>query len=112
LVKMLKVVDKPWGREVWFAHEDEYAGKLLEVKAGERLSLQYHRVKKETIYVLKGEVEVVLGDEEMTLSENDVFTIKPGVKHRFKALSDVVLVEVSTPELDDIVRLSDDYGRE
>jgi quercetin dioxygenase-like cupin family protein len=108
---MLKKVEKPWGREIWFAHEKEYAGKLLEITAGRRLSHQFHRVKKETIYVLKGELEVLFGGEELVLREKDVLTIHPGVKHRFAALSDVILVEVSTPELDDVVRIEDDFGR-
>jgi len=108
---MLKVVEKPWGREIWFAHEREYAGKILEVDFGERLSLQYHKVKKESLYVFSGEVEVLLGDEKRVIKEGESFTINPGTKHRFKALTDVKLIEVSTPELDDVVRIEDDYGR-
>ncbi|MBD3388740.1 MAG: cupin domain-containing protein [Candidatus Altiarchaeales archaeon] len=107
----MKVVDKPWGREIWFAVEDEYVGKIIEVKKGERLSLQFHEEKKETMYLLEGRMALTFGDEELELAEGESITIKPGVKHRINALSDVKVVEVSTPQVEDVIRLEDDYGR-
>lgn len=107
----VNVVEKPWGREIHFAIEDEYIGKILEVENGKRLSLQHHEKKKETFFVFSGELELTLGEEKVTLSEGSSVTIKPGVKHRVHALSDVKIFEVSTPHLDDVVRFEDDHGR-
>lgn len=114
-----KRVDKPWGHEVWWAHTDRYVGKLLHVKAGESLSLQYHNVKDETIMVLSGtllfEVGPAGGEGELRRVEmkpSDVYHITPGTRHRMTGVTDCDLVEVSTPELDDVVRLEDRYGRE
>ncbi|MFC2154674.1 cupin domain-containing protein [Candidatus Altiarchaeota archaeon] len=111
MISKPRIVDKPWGRELWLAHEQEYALKILEVKKGERLSLQYHKEKKESIYVYKGKMRLVLGEEEMEMCEGDVVTVEPGVKHRMRALDDLVLIEASTPQLDDVVRIEDDYNR-
>lgn len=108
---MPEVVEKPWGREIWFAHEREYAGKILEVNEGERLSLQYHEKKKETMYVLSGEMKLTLDGEERVLREGDSVTINPGQKHRIEAVTPVRIAEVSTPQLDDVVRIEDDYER-
>jgi mannose-6-phosphate isomerase len=109
-------VDKPWGHELWFAHTDRYAGKLLHVKAGHRLSVQYHEQKDETSYLLFGRLVLSQGAEPTTLSEREigpgaVWRNEPGVVHTIEALDDTVVLEVSTPELDDVVRLSDRYGR-
>ncbi len=108
-------VDKPWGHELIWAHTDRYVGKILFVRAGCRLSLQYHRQKDETFLVLEGEAEFSLdkGDGPVVtlLKEGDVVRVQPGQVHRTLAVTDVRLVEVSTPELDDVVRLGDDYGR-
>lgn len=107
----VKVVEKPWGREIHLAAEDEYVGKILEVKAGGRLSLQYHKKKKETMYVLSGRMKLTLGDETQVVGEGTSVTIKPGDRHRVEAIEDVRIIEVSTSDLDDVVRVEDDYGR-
>lgn len=114
-------VDKPWGHEIRWAINDKYLGKLLFVKQGNRLSKQYHKVKDETIYVLEGELMLELGphmsvpDQESireVVKQGESRRIHPGVIHRFCAeKGDVVLIEVSTPEIDDVVRLQDDYKR-
>ncbi|MDA8146745.1 MAG: cupin domain-containing protein [Thermaerobacter sp.] len=107
----MRVVPKPWGREVWWAQTDRYVGKIIEVRRGESLSLQYHRVKLETMYFQSGEAELVLGDETRRVGPGDAVTIPPGTRHRLTALSDLTLFEVSTPEVEDVVRLEDRYGR-
>jgi mannose-6-phosphate isomerase-like protein (cupin superfamily) len=107
----VKVVGKPWGRELWLALEDEYAGKVLEVRKGCRLSLQHHVRKKESMFVLSGSVKLSVDGKDLVLKEGDCITIEPGDVHRLEALSDARVVEFSTPELDDIVRHEDDYGR-
>ena len=106
-----KVVDKPWGREVWYAVTDRYAGKVLEVNAGHQLSLQYHERKHETWMLYSGLMEVTLGDERFELAPGEAVEVPPGVVHRMRAIADSVLLEVSTPDLDDVVRVEDDYGR-
>lgn len=108
--------DKPWGREIWFANLSGYVGKILEVKKGKRLSLQYHQVKTETQYVLSGKVKLTVGKDkndlqEIILNAGDKYDIFPYTIHRVEALEDAQIFEVSTPELEDIVRLEDDYGR-
>jgi len=108
---VINVVGKPWGREIHFAVEDKYVGKILEVKAGHRLSHQYHRRKKETMYVLEGRVRLTLGDEVEVIGRGMSVTLKPGVRHRVEALEDARIIEVSTSHLDDVVRLEDDHGR-
>ncbi|MBI5629853.1 MAG: cupin domain-containing protein [Elusimicrobia bacterium] len=109
---MIKVVEKPWGRELWFAQNKKYAGKILVVEKGRRLSLQYHKLKRETLYVLKGRLQLELGGRKKTLEAGSAFDVPPKTVHRFAAPSGrVTLVEVSTPEVWDVVRLSDDYGR-
>jgi mannose-6-phosphate isomerase-like protein (cupin superfamily) len=109
-------VDKPWGHELIWARTDRYVGKILFVRAGEALSLQYHRVKDETIMVLSGRMQLTSfaeGDEPRTreLAVNEPFHITPGLRHRMVAIEDCHIVEVSTPELDDVIRLEDRYGR-
>jgi len=106
-----KVVDKPWGREVWFAHTDRYAGKVLEVEAGHRLSLQKHRVKHETLYLRSGRMRFTRDDETFEWEPGERVEIPPGTVHRMEAVEDSEIFEVSTPELDDVVRLEDDYER-
>ncbi|MCP3979965.1 MAG: cupin domain-containing protein [bacterium] len=109
-------VDKPWGYELRFVCTDRYAGKLLFIKAGSQLSLQYHNQKDEAFLVHEGTLELVLGqgdDQRVeTLGPGESRHITPGTVHRFRAVSDVTMFEVSTPELDDVVRLEDDFGRE
>jgi mannose-6-phosphate isomerase len=110
-------VEKPWGHELIWALSEDYAGKLLSVNAGHELSLQFHREKDESWYVLEGRLELQFaGAGEKTMSTEVVtpgaaFRIRPGTVHRVRALVDSVIVEVSTPELDDVVRLEDSYGR-
>jgi len=111
-----RLVSKPWGHEEIWAETDAYVGKRLVISAGERLSLQYHEEKHETILVVSGVLRLVhgweVGELETTeLGAGEVFDIPPGLIHRFEAPEDVELMEVSTPQLDDVVRLSDDYGR-
>jgi quercetin dioxygenase-like cupin family protein len=113
----MKTVQKPWGHEEIWAITDRYVGKTLYINPGHRLSRQYHRVKMETIRVLSGqlllETETTPGVyTTQTLPPGSVFHVNPGVIHRFGADDvSVTLVEVSTPELDDVVRLEDDYAR-
>ena len=108
--------EKPWGYELLWAHTDKYVGKLLHIDAGHALSRQYHEVKDETILVLDGELTLEIGDGENTrtliLGPQETFHVTPGTIHRFVAVQNVDLVEVSTPELGDVVRLEDRYGRE
>jgi mannose-6-phosphate isomerase len=109
-------VDKPWGYELWFALTERYAGKLLHVMAGQRLSVQYHEEKDESSYLLSGRVRLHQGPtiDELTaveLTAGAVWRNRPRQVHTIEALDDAVVVEVSTPELDDVVRLTDDYGR-
>jgi mannose-6-phosphate isomerase len=110
------VVDKPWGHELIWARTDRYVGKILHVRAGEALSLQYHRVKDETIMLLSGRMTFqyfVDGEppKSRELVAREPFHIGPGLRHRMVAIEDCDIVEVSTPELDDVVRLEDRYGR-
>jgi len=104
-------VEKPWGREVWWAVSEGYAAKRLEVRAGHALSLQFHERKHETLYFLSGTVRLRLGDIERTVPPGHVAVVPPGTVHRLEALTDAVVFEVSTPDLDDVVRLEDRYGR-
>jgi mannose-6-phosphate isomerase len=109
-------VDKPWGYELRFVCTDRYAGKLLFIKAGSQLSLQYHEKKDEAFFVESGTLELVLGagDEQTVerLGPEQAWHVTPGTVHRFRAVTDCRLFEVSTPELDDVVRIEDDFGRE
>jgi len=109
-------VEKPWGHEILFARSERYCGKVIFVRAGEQLSLQFHRVKDETIYVHSGRIELEIGEPGGPLDTEVVgpgrsFRLRPGVVHRWKALEDSIVLEASTPELDDVVRLEDNYGR-
>jgi mannose-6-phosphate isomerase-like protein (cupin superfamily) len=111
-------VEKPWGHELVWAETEHYVGKVLFVKAGESLSLQFHRVKDESWYLYAGRAKLELGDAgEATLKEEVVsapafFRFPPGTVHRVSAIEDTTIIEVSTPQLDDVVRLEDVYGRE
>jgi mannose-6-phosphate isomerase-like protein (cupin superfamily) len=111
-----RVVDKPWGHEEIFAQTPNYVGKILFIRQGEALSLQYHEVKEETLRVLDGELELVMGDDPDDLTTHHlaggaVFHVAPGTLHRMIATSDCRLLEVSTNHLDDVVRIEDRYGR-
>jgi quercetin dioxygenase-like cupin family protein len=109
-------VDKPWGHELIWAKTDRYVGKILHIKAGEALSLQYHRVKDETVMVLTGKLRFehfAEGETPQTieLGPREPFHVTPGMRHRMIAVEDTDVLEVSTTELDDVVRLEDRYGR-
>lgn len=107
-----KIVPKPWGHELWFAQAKRYCGKILVINKGKRLSLQYHRQKHESLFVLRGTLSLRLGKTNQTLGPGAAFTIPPKTIHRFAAPKGrVTLIEVSTPEVWDVVRLQDDYGR-
>jgi len=112
----MRRVDKPWGHELIWAETSRYVGKLLHIRAGERLSRQYHRIKEETLFLQSGEMDLEVGPlealERKRMVKGDVFHVKPGTIHRMIAVTDVEVMEVSTPELDDVVRLEDVYGRE
>jgi mannose-6-phosphate isomerase len=110
-------VEKPWGYEIWWAHTELYAGKILHVKAGAKLSLQYHERKDETSYLLHGRLALTKGPSEDSMSTREItpgesWRNRPGELHTIEALEDSDVLEVSTPHLDDVVRLSDRYGRE
>jgi len=107
-----KVIEKPWGREVWWAQTEAYLGKVLEVKAGHSLSLQYHREKLETLFFSGGNGRLTLGKRELEIRPGTAVTVRPGVRHRIEARTDLTILEVSTPQADDVVRLEDAYGRE
>jgi mannose-6-phosphate isomerase-like protein (cupin superfamily) len=109
-------IEKPWGFEILFAETPRYAGKVLFVRKDCRLSLQYHKVKDEALYVYEGKVNMEIerdGEhkESLTLGAGDCVRITPLTRHRLTAIEDTTLFEASTPELDDVVRLDDDYGR-
>ena len=118
MTETTKRVEKPWGYEIWWARTDRYVGKILHVKKGESLSLQYHNVKDETILVQSGRLLLETGKrgEAGELARTEMgpggsFHITPGMVHRMTGLEDCDIFEVSTPELDDVVRLEDRYGR-
>jgi mannose-6-phosphate isomerase len=121
-----KIVEKPWGREIWYADQSAYAGKVLEVKQGRRLSLQYHERKTETLYLLSGKVlltfrpiasgetpsaSLVTAADQCVWLPGQTLHVPVSTIHRFEALEDSVLLEVSTPDLTDVVRLQDDFSR-
>ncbi|PYO77535.1 MAG: cupin [Gemmatimonadetes bacterium] len=111
-------VTKPWGHETIWAHSERYTGKIIHINAGHELSVQYHNKKDETVYLLSGQIiyrvqrngDEVLDDVHLQVGES--FRIIPGTIHQMVAVTDCEVLEVSTPEVDDIVRLSDKYGRE
>lgn len=109
-------VDKPWGFELIYASTDRYVGKVLFIRAGEQLSLQFHRRKDEVIYIHSGRIELEVGEPGRTpdvevVGPGHAFRFAPGTVHRWRALEDAFVLEVSTPELNDVVRLEDRYGR-
>ncbi len=112
---MSRTIPKPWGEEILFAHTGRYAGKILKINRGESLSLQYHRKKDEHFYVQEGSLRLTVEEggcrTETVLGPGDSRHLPPGTRHRMEAISDCILFEVSTPELDDVVRLEDRYGR-
>jgi len=112
----MRRVNKPWGYELIWAENPKYLGKILNIMAGKRLSLQYHKVKDETIMVKKGTMKLEFGQskigiQEIEMNEGDSFHIQPGLLHRMSAVTDCEVIEVSTSEIADIVRVEDDHGR-
>jgi mannose-6-phosphate isomerase len=110
-------VDKPWGHELIWALTDQYCGKILVIETGRRLSLQYHEQKDESILVMSGRLRLYLDDDAgvmqvRELGVGDSAHVAVGRRHRYEAIERVELVEVSTPELGDVVRIEDDFGRE
>ena len=113
----VRIVPKPWGEERIFAATGRYAGKLILIRAGEALSYQYHNRKEETVHVLSGVLGLQADRDgvkaDLRLAPGETFHIEPGTRHRmFAEHVDCLIVEVSTPELDDVVRLEDRYGRQ
>lgn len=112
----VRTVPKPWGHETIWAHSEHYVGKVLHIKAGHALSLQYHVQKDETIHLLRGEMIYRVGagaePEVVRLVAGESFRNTPGTVHQMEAVTDCDVLEASTPHLDDVVRLSDRYGRE
>lgn len=113
----IKRVEKPWGHELIWAKTKDYVGKMIHIKKGHQLSLQYHRVKEETIFVASGKMTFLFENEkgsleEILLSAGEAHHIPTGKKHRMIAVEDCDVFEVSTPQLDDVVRLEDGYGRQ
>ena len=112
----MKVVSKPWGKEIWLELNDKYCYKRIYINAGTRTSYQYHENKLETNYIIDGKAEVWLENDEgiiekKVMKKDDFFTVVPPKKHRVIALTDIILQEVSTPEVDDVIRIEDDTSR-
>lgn len=112
----MRRINKPWGYELLWAENPRYLGKILCVMAGKRLSLQYHKVKDETMFVQKGNAILEYGEKptelkSVELGPGQTWHIPAGMVHRLKAVTDIEVVEVSTSEIADVVRLEDDYGR-
>jgi mannose-6-phosphate isomerase len=122
----VRIVQKPWGHETIWAHTELYVGKVLHIKAGHSLSVQYHNLKDETIHLLSGTMIYRIGTEDrrpqtetsapelkvVALNAGESFRNEPGLIHQMEAVTDCVLLEASTPHLDDVVRLTDRYGRQ
>ena len=112
-----KRVEKPWGWELWWAHTDHYVAKMLFIREGQQLSLQYHEVKDEVVYVQEGRMALLVDEKDgeglrrLEMGPGDGFHIRPGTIHRMIAITDVMVLEASTPEVEDVVRLEDAYGR-
>jgi mannose-6-phosphate isomerase-like protein (cupin superfamily) len=114
----MRITHKDWGREVIWAQNSHYAAKILEIKKGHSMSLQVHRKKDETLYIDSGQIVARYYPEDDTshgktkiLGPGESIRFEPGIVHMFTAIEDCRIFEVSTPELDDMVRLADDYGR-
>ncbi|MDP8218382.1 MAG: hypothetical protein P9M03_06630 [Candidatus Theseobacter exili] len=112
----MKIIEKPWGKEEVIEINDRYMMKKLAMRKGHRCSLQYHNTKRETIYVLSGKLQISYGPSKEQLraqvfGPDETITLTPGVVHRMEAMEDSIYLEASTPEMDDVVRLVDDYQR-
>jgi mannose-6-phosphate isomerase-like protein (cupin superfamily) len=116
----VRTVHKPWGHETIWAHTDRYVGKILHIKAGHALSVQYHERKDETVYLLRGEIRYCVAAEgdldaapvDVGLRPGESFRVTPRTVHYMEAITDCDVLEASTPDLDDVVRLTDRYGRQ
>ena len=106
----METVNKPWGYEKWL-HQGKYVFKEIFMKAGCQSSLQYHKEKEENNYIVRGVVELTVDGETTRLTSGYSFHINPGERHRVKAITDILMVEASTPEVDDVIRIRDDYDR-
>ena len=109
--------EKPWGHEILLEYNEKYVLKKLQMNKGHKCSIQYHEKKKETVYVLSGKLKIYIGNKqnnfkEIIMNPHDTLTVEPLKIHRMEAIEDSVYLEASTPELDDVVRLKDEYGRE
>jgi mannose-6-phosphate isomerase len=114
--KPFKEVTKPWGKEIWLELNDRYCYKRIYINAGTRTSYQYHANKHETNYIISGDAEIWLENdqgvvEKIPMTAGDFFVVAPPKKHRVIAISDIILQEVSTPEVDDVIRIEDDSNR-
>ena len=107
----MRVVNKPWGREEWLVLNDKYCLKRMYIKEGHRLSLQYHKVKKETLFLEEGLVDLIINGKTILMKDEEPYTINPEDVHRLVAHKDSVILEISTPEVEDVVRMEDDYDR-
>ena len=112
----MKTIEKPWGKEEIIEFNDKYMVKRLTMLKGHRCSLQYHNVKLETIYVIRGKLKIYYGQDSEKIdfkifSEGEGITLRPGQIHRMEGIEDSIYLEASTPEMDDVIRLSDDYNR-
>jgi mannose-6-phosphate isomerase-like protein (cupin superfamily) len=108
----MRIVKKPWGKEIWVALTSRYVGKILIINKGERFSKQYHRTKDETLYCDSGKFVMELGRKKLLVKPGQAVRVKPGVIHRIEAkYGKVKIFEVSTPQLHDRIRIEDDYGR-
>ena len=112
----MKVVTKPWGKEIWLELNDSYCYKRIYINAGHQTSFQYHKKKLETNYIVEGEAEIWLENDQgdiikKNMAKDDYFTVRPPKKHRVIAITDIILQEVSTPEVYDLIRIEDDCDR-
>ena len=112
----MKIINKPWGKEEIIEINSKYMLKKLSMNKGHRCSLQYHNLKKETIFVLSGKLKILIGEKISdlrirNLDKGDSITIEPGIIHRMEGIENVVYLEASTPEINDVIRLKDDYSR-
>ena len=112
----MKVVAKPWGKEIWLELNDSYCYKRIYINAGYQTSFQYHKKKLETNYIIEGEAVIWLENDQgvivkTNMAKDDCFTVRPPKKHRVIAITDIILQEVSTPEVDDVIRIEDDSNR-
>jgi mannose-6-phosphate isomerase-like protein (cupin superfamily) len=107
----MNIIRKPWGREEWLILNDKYCLKRLYIDAGKRLSLQFHEIKKETMILEDGTCDLLKNGETILMKYGEPYTINPRDVHRLHAHRDTIILEVSTPEVDDVVRVEDDYGR-